>query len=498
MEILINNEKIAWESDYPVDWKFSAGDPFKFPVIINGQACFIKRFETKTPEEISGWQLLQQLKGITEPNLPRVFDIKEVTEKEDDISYVFYEYIEGATLEKVLYEPAAVNLRRLVSDIFHALEAIHRHGYWFADFCEKNIFCEKSGRYLLVDLDSTQPWSAPPSNEMYGSKDYWIPVYKFYKEVLNQPDIVLSDISGTGLDYLQAVFLILHVKLFKESGRKVYRSDEDYNGLPAYLNTLDPEFRNLFLQLQQHRSPVLSPEQVTYIKSLIENRIINYNMSFTTGSSGDAVIHEFKSSKNMVKEGEPFTISWKAEGDKFDLYRNGALLKTFSSGQQTIERTEFLDSTADASYELAAYKNGVQVKSKPVVIRLAGAAQVFSPQVGGYLLLAAPWAVFIAVVGMVISLTVVLLCLVTFKSFIKDFPLWFWAFTLILSVLLFFSMLFLFRFGTKIKPAIDQNQDVPLGTSFKQLKSFFTYLGYSVIFLLLGIITTIIVLAKLF
>jgi len=58
MKVTIKQREEEYISDYPDGWKFSAGDPFKFPVLIGSHPCFIKRFEQKSPEDISGWDLL--------------------------------------------------------------------------------------------------------------------------------------------------------------------------------------------------------------------------------------------------------------------------------------------------------------------------------------------------------------------------------------------------------------------------------------------------------
>jgi hypothetical protein len=74
MKVVIREREYEYLSDFPAGWIFSNGDYFKFPVKIDANNCFIKRFEGP-PENISGWKLLLNLKGRHEPNLPRIYDI---------------------------------------------------------------------------------------------------------------------------------------------------------------------------------------------------------------------------------------------------------------------------------------------------------------------------------------------------------------------------------------------------------------------------------------
>jgi len=95
-----------------------------------------------------------------------------------------------------------------------ALQAIHKRGFWYADFIEKNIFCDKSGRFFLIDLDSTQPESSVPDTDMWGSKEYWGLVFKYCTDVLHSTAIKPSHFNGISFNYLHAIFLILRLKIF--------------------------------------------------------------------------------------------------------------------------------------------------------------------------------------------------------------------------------------------------------------------------------------------
>lgn len=490
MKLVINDQEVEYISDYPLGWKISAGDPFKFPIAIGDQHCFVKRFQIKHPENISGWSLLEKLKGKSESHLPKIFDILRVKEKDNEISYVFYEYLEGNTLEQIINKGDSIDLEVLFVDIINALEVIHSYGFWFADFCEKNIFFEKKGRYILLDLDSAQPLSAYPDNDMYGSKDYWIPVYKFYKEVLNQPQIKLQDINGMGLDYLQFVFLLLHLKLFKESKRKNYKSTEDYNLLTTNLKKHD-SFPELFLRIYRNGSPVLSPEFVVEIRNLIHEKLISKPMDIKAGASKGAIIHEFKSNTYEVPRGGTFTLSWNAEADKIELYRNGSFFQMLGTSQQTFEKTEFYDSDKDVTYELVAVKNGIQARSKPVVIKCVTSSSTQLPaELLKYVFQSVPWATSVSKIGIITCSLTIIISLIALTDDLD-----YWQ-GIVFCLPLLIPLIFLYRFSRKVKPALFNNDKTNFNESFRYLISYSKWIGIVItvylIILLLALIISLI------
>src|SRR6266542_2834328 len=111
MRVVIKEKEYDYVSDFPDGWVFSKGDYFKVVKIFDKHTCFIKRFEVKTPANISGWKLMVNLKGKNENNLSRLYDIAETRESGKNIYYVFYEFIEGETLYKL------ISLRKIFSVI---------------------------------------------------------------------------------------------------------------------------------------------------------------------------------------------------------------------------------------------------------------------------------------------------------------------------------------------------------------------------------------------
>jgi hypothetical protein len=263
-----------------------------------------------------------------------------------------------------------------------------------------------------------------------------------------------------GLDYLQFIFLILHLKLYKESRRKNYKSDEDYKLLPAFLNKLDGNFQTLFINVLRNGHDGLSAQTISEIRKLIEEKLIHMNL--TTGASKGAIIHDFSSNTKVVQKGGSFVLTWNVEADKIDLYRNGAFFQTLGKSQQSLERTEFYDSDKDVTYELVAFKDGVQSKSKPVIIKCAlPSSPSINPIIADHLLKSIPWIKFIAIAGTILSF-----------------------------LLLLIPMIFLFRFANKVKPGLASNNNNLLNDAFKNLKYYFKSLG---IIILIFLVTVLII-----
>jgi hypothetical protein len=373
MKVIIKQREMEYQPDYPDGWKFSAGDPFKFPVLMGDAKCFIKRFEQKGPEDISGWDLLVKLTGKYEQNLSRIYDIKNVQEDEKEIYYIFYEYLDGITLDKYIQQPD-INLIHLNNDLFNAMRTLQRYEFWFADFFEKNIFCQKDGSFVLVDVDSTQRISDLPDNDMYGSKDYWILVLKYYKEVLRKNDLRLSDINGISLNYLQIPFLVLRLKMFINGGSQDYNSTVLFNQLPPQLQQMAPEIKEFFLKVIDNGREPLSADDITALETLVEKKIIKGDIVNAAPEVPVSLplVKAFTATAREIESGGSFTLGWVVENtNRLELYKNGAMFKSLDSTQTSISLTGFADGTRQESlYQLYAYKDLALAKSERITIRL--------------------------------------------------------------------------------------------------------------------------------
>lgn len=394
MKVCINEREYEYVSDYPQGWKFISKDYFKFPVSIGNNSCFIKRFQ-KRQENISGWDLLLRLKNKNESNVPRVYDIVSVEENRRQISYVFFECVKGSTLEALIRGDMSFDLRRLTNDLLNAFESLHKYNFWFSDFCEKNIFCEERGRYLLIDTDSCQPVSEAPSNEMDVNMVYWALVYKFYRDILHI-QLVPADIPGISLNHLQLIFLVLHLKLFSLGNRHEYMSDQAFNDLPVNLNETDPAFRELFIRVLESAKQSANLYQVSEIKNLIFDKIIDG----PSGTENPDIIEEavifkgpliiekphleephleeppfiitFISGSYTIKKGNSFTLTWDVtNATHVELYKNGVLYITPGADETSAIITEPYESTdKKIVFTLHAINNAGQAESEPLVINV--------------------------------------------------------------------------------------------------------------------------------
>lgn len=380
MEVIIREKAYEYVSDFNDGWTFSAGDYFKFPVKIGRNNCFIKRFDKSKPENISGWHLLKGLKAHYEPGLPRLHDIVEAPEKGKRIYYVFYEYLEGCTLGKAITDGIAIDLEKLAEDIFLALGSVHRHQFWFADFCEKNIFCTAAGRYFLIDLDSAQPASAAPENEMYADKEYWALAFTYIVHEAGYKNFKPADISGILLNYLQAIFLLLRVKIGLIDGQIDYRSEELFYRLPQLLHEWAPEYKEIFKALLDRVPQIPDETDMLRIKEVLLQKIIGRtkDYSFEQGPVMDRpglpkpLIRRFETDKEVLKGGGDFRLSWEVENaDSIELYRYKVLYRKLEKGSKEITLKEIYDGQEkNVRYSLSVHNGNGHIKSEPVQIKV--------------------------------------------------------------------------------------------------------------------------------
>lgn len=371
MKVIIKEKDYEYESDYPEGWQYSAGDPFKYPVSIGNYPCFIKRFEKKTPEDITGWDLLQKLKGRFEPHLVRLYDILNVQENGRDVYYLFFEYLEGFTLDKMISQKASVNLKNLTNDLFVAINSLQSNGFWFVDFFERNIFCDKNGSFLLIDLDSTHPINEAPQNDMYGNKDYWILVFKFYQQVLQNTAIKISDINGISFNYVQIAFLILRLRLHMEAGSVDYNATASYEKLPLTLNDFAPQLKAVFISIYQNKQQLITADDIQRIRQIIESDIILSPAKKQPLLVKSPIINNFISNKTKLKDKEHFTLNWDiTDADRIELKKNNAVFKQFNNQEMSTTLVESFDGDKQENkYHLVACNRTTSTTSDTIVIR---------------------------------------------------------------------------------------------------------------------------------
>jgi hypothetical protein len=390
MQVIINEKEYEYVSDYPKGWSFIAKDYFKFPVQIGMHKCFIKRFETKRIDSIPGWDLMMKLRRKNEANLTRVFDIVTVEEKLRDVHYVFQEYHKGATVEGLIKAHEPVDVVRFAEDVFNGLQSVHRHDYWFADFCEKNIFCNESGKFYLIDLDSCVPATEALTNDMPVSMIYWSLIFDFYREVLHMRDMRLSDIPAVHLNYLQLIFIVLHLKLHALRVDEDYLSDRTIDQLPSRLDQVAPDFRRLFQKFADSSRDGYV-ELADEVKALITEKILSLNEWPPPAHQKEEPVYiieerpektappsqaklpsvlEFTSSEKVINKGESYILNWNVQDAKdVQLYKNGKLFYKPGPNTKSIAITEPYDATENEIQFLIKARNSEgEVTSEPLTI----------------------------------------------------------------------------------------------------------------------------------
>ncbi len=252
MNVNINGIRREYNSDFdPINidnsikrnWKVSAGPYFKFPIVIGDVSCFVKRFQGEA-SQISGYSLLQAIKNLSLQGLPKIYDIVETKENGKKVIYLFTEFIPGNTLDELQRKGFNFIPSKLVGDLFSSLSSIQKYGYWFPDFDPKNLLLSEKGNYYLIDLDSSYPLKTLPQKSIFGSKDYWGPIYAYYKEYEKFKPNEVTAIRGDVLNSLNLLYLISLYSSF------IYGPAEDLTAfsivhLNKYLTKLHPSFRSV-------------------------------------------------------------------------------------------------------------------------------------------------------------------------------------------------------------------------------------------------------------
>ncbi len=394
MKVTIRERSYEYRSDYPDGWGFSSGDCFKFPVRIGLELCFVKRFEKET-SQVEGWELLTRLKGRYAGNTPRIHDMATVTENGRTVHYVFYQYVEGDTLDRVRAAGKQVDLSRLTHDLVAGLRVIHEHGFWFTDFTDKNIFCAKGGGFLLLDLDSAQPAAKRPTDAMYGDREYWSLVFDFYTREMQRPHFRAADLRGATLDYLQVPFLILRLRLYFTPGAQgeegEYKSEAMRDRLRTVLGQADPGFIELFAGALEKEGRLLTAPEIERLTQLIERRIIQLPAPppppvpplppVPPPAKAVPVIKAFGLTHREAERGELFSVRWQVEGaDTVEVYRNGKLLNTTEAGEGELARSEFHAGDQPVHYQLVAYNEAGPVQTDPVELHCSNPAPQSRPE----------------------------------------------------------------------------------------------------------------------
>ena len=177
------------------------------------------------------------------------------------------------SLETLIQDGSSPAIHRLSEDLFKALESIYAEKRWFTDISERDIFCGKDGRFSVSVPGNTVPRSELPDTAIYGSKEYWMPVFSY---LIGRVRLELKpcELPGILFNYLQTMLLILRVRLVFVDQEGYYNSTGLFDQLPIILDKLVPEYRALFTRLltKADKTPALS--DLKQIKALFIQKIV--------------------------------------------------------------------------------------------------------------------------------------------------------------------------------------------------------------------------------
>jgi len=177
------------------------------------------------------------------------------------------------SLETLIQDGSAPAIHRLSVDLFNALESIYAEKRWFADICEKDIFCNRDGRFTVAVSGNTVPRSEFPDTAIYASKEYWMPVFSY---LIGRVRLELRpcELPGILFNYLQTMLLILRVRLVFVDQEGYYNSTGLFDQLPIILDKLAPEYRALFTRLLTKADKTPSLSDLRKIRTLFIEKVV--------------------------------------------------------------------------------------------------------------------------------------------------------------------------------------------------------------------------------
>jgi hypothetical protein len=338
MNVQIGNNTFVFTPDTS-GWRISAGELFTTqPVLIGGRSCFIKRYGAAA--RFTGKDFLLKIKGLSLPGLPQIYDVQSTIETEGQVWYIFQEWLEGNILENKIKTTRTgffVNPRNLVSNLLNALQSIHKYEYWFADFCNKNIFVTNEGQYMLIDLDSCKPFD----NRVTISDILTGFVQNYIVQVLKYAEIRIKDIEAIDINLLQLVMLLCKMKYFAENPDKQYREDElEIIHEPVFQS--QKEYTDMiFMYALRNPNPVRPSFVTTLMHQLFKEADKVYALHWLAPLPVIRVTLKQLPQNAVVKYGEEVFLEWSIDHYTSAVLTHGATVENIEkTGKKSLKLTE--------------------------------------------------------------------------------------------------------------------------------------------------------------
>jgi serine/threonine protein kinase len=162
------------------------------PEHLTRDPSFIKRFENEA----------RAIAKLNHPNIVQIFDIGN----DDQIYYYTMEFVEGPSLDEIIYKEGFLPVERAVNIIVQvafALQYAHSRGIVHRDIKPSNIMIEKSGRVKVTDFGlalQERSTRLTVRGDIVGTPEYMSP-----EQTLGQTATLRSDIYSLGVVFYELV-----------------------------------------------------------------------------------------------------------------------------------------------------------------------------------------------------------------------------------------------------------------------------------------------------
>lgn len=160
------------------------------PAHLVTDAAFIKRFENEA----------RAIAKLNHPNIVQIYDIGH----EDDLHYYTMEFIEGPSLDQVIYREGFMPLDRalnIILQVARALQYAHSQGIIHRDIKPSNIMMDQSGRVRVADFGlalQERGTRLTVDGSIVGTPEYMSP-----EQAEAEPATARSDIYSLGIVFYE-------------------------------------------------------------------------------------------------------------------------------------------------------------------------------------------------------------------------------------------------------------------------------------------------------
>ncbi|UCD59149.1 MAG: protein kinase, partial [Candidatus Hydrogenedentota bacterium] len=194
------------------------------PHHLTSDPAFIKRFENEA----------RAIAKLNHPNIVQIYDIGH----HEQIYYYTMEFIEGPSLDEIIYKEGFLSLDRAISiiaQVAKALQYAHGHGIVHRDIKPSNIMIDKSGRVKVTDFGlalQERTTRLTMDGSIVGTPEYMSP-----EQAAGQTATARSDIYSLGVVFYE----ILTGKVPFEAESALMVLDKIRTSEPQWPRSLNPD-----------------------------------------------------------------------------------------------------------------------------------------------------------------------------------------------------------------------------------------------------------------